>query len=127
LSPSQGADEVNALAGELAAFGLQLVFVDRQFVVERVLPGSWAESAGVQAGDRVLRVGKQSPDRLTPEAAAELLRGEPTWLTDLELQSPGEPVSHTVRLPASAPSVLEVELGAPGMDRPEHEGIGYVR
>jgi carboxyl-terminal processing protease len=125
LSPGQGADEINALAGELAAFGLQLTVVDRQFVVERVLSGSWAETAGVLPGDRVLRVGKQSPDRLTPEASAELLRGEPTWLTDLELQSPGEPVSHTIRLPTSVPSVLEARMDR-DVAHPEREGIGYV-
>jgi C-terminal peptidase prc len=126
VSPGSGADEVSALTAELASFGFQIGWADRQFVVERIVPGSWAASAGIQPGDRILRVGKMAPDRLSAEAVAELLRGEPAWLTELEVQSPDEPTSHTLRLPTTAPSILEAEM-VRDPDHPERTGIGYIR
>jgi carboxyl-terminal processing protease len=112
LTPGAPLDDA-ALCGDLAAFGLLLTCRDRGLVIERVAPGSWADGAGLRAGDRVTHLGKQSLDRLTPEAALELLRGDRSPVTEIAV------AGRTYTLPDYVPSVPEAVV--------ERDGIGYLR
>src|SRR5439155_19866547 len=83
ITPGQPTDDPAALSGELAAYGILLHWRDRNLVVERVMPGSWAAASGIQPGDRVTHLGNKRLDRLTPEAVADLLRGEAAAITEI--------------------------------------------
>jgi carboxyl-terminal processing protease len=119
LTPGQPLDDPAALSGELAAYGLLLNWKDRQLVIDRIVPGTWAADLGLQAGDRVVRVGKQVLDRLLPEAVADLLRGDATAIKELTLQPARGSTPRTVELPGFVPSVQD--------DRIERDGVGYLR
>jgi carboxyl-terminal processing protease len=118
LTPGQPLADPTALSGELAAYGLLLNWKERQLVVERIVPGSWAANLGVQPGDRVTHIGKQALDKLLPSAIAELLRGEPAAVAELTVASDMAP-ARVLTLPGFVPSILD--------DRIEREGIGYLR
>jgi carboxyl-terminal processing protease len=92
---------------------------DRQLVVERVVPGSWAAGLGVQAGDRVTQVGKQPLDRLLPAAVADLLRADSGAIAELTVSASDGTAPRVLTLPGFVPSVVD--------DRIEREGIGYLR
>jgi C-terminal peptidase prc len=119
LTPGRPIDDPAVLSGELAAYGLLLTWKDRLLVVDRVVPGTWAAASGVQPGDRVTHIGKLALDRVPPEAAAELLRGDASAVTELTVLPAGAAVGRVLALPGYAPSVLEAQI--------ERDGIGYVR
>jgi C-terminal peptidase prc len=119
LTPGQPLDDPAVLSGELAAYGLLLAWKDRQLVIDRVVPGSWAANIGLQPGDRVTAVGKQPLDKILPDAVADLLRGSSTAVTDVTIQQSGETGPRVIELPGYLPSVQD--------DRIERDGIGYVR
>lgn len=104
--------------GELAAFGITVTARDG-LVVERVAPGSWAASQGMQAGDRIVRVGKNSLEKLTAEAALEMIRGERQVLASLTIAGGGMAEPRTIALPESLPSVFDVAM--------ERDGVGTIR
>lgn len=126
ITPGQPTDDPAALSGELAAYGILLNWRDRNLVVDRVVPNSWAAASGIQPGDRVTHLGKQPLERLTPEAVADLLRGEAASITEITVlpvdARRGEVSSLAPRLltlPGYAPSVPDAQI--------ERDGIGYLR
>ena len=119
LTPGQPLDDPTALSGELAAYGLLLNWKDRQLVVERIVPGSYAATLELQAGDRVTHIGKHALEKLTPAAIVELLRGEPTAIAELTIAGGEMSSPRVLTLPGFVPSVLD--------DRIERDGIGYLR
>jgi carboxyl-terminal processing protease len=126
ITPGQPTDDPAALSGELAAYGILLNWRDRNLVVDRVLPGSWAAASGIQPGDRVTHLGKQPLERLTPEAVADLLRGEAAAITEITVLPAdarrGDSSSLGARLltlPGYAPTVPDGQI--------ERDGIGYLR
>ncbi|HTK76134.1 MAG TPA: S41 family peptidase [Gemmataceae bacterium] len=121
ITPGQPTDDPATLSGELAAYGLLLNWRDRNLVVERVVQGSWAAAAGIQPGDRVTQLGKQPLERLTPEAVADLLRGESAAISEVTVV-PADGRHSDARLmslPGYAPSVPDAQI--------ERDGIGYLR
>jgi C-terminal peptidase prc len=118
VTPGQPLEDPARLGGELAAYGLLVDWKDRQLVVERVVPSSWAADHGLQAGDQILRVGKQRLARLLPEAVADLFRRDEATVADLTVKS-GSEAARVVELPGFVPSVLD--------ERIERDAIGYMR
>jgi C-terminal peptidase prc len=118
VTPGQPVEDPARLSGALAAYGILVDWKDRQLVVERIVAGSWAADHGLQAGDRIVRAGQQTLDRLLPEAVAALLRGDAASVAGLTVQrEDGTP--RVIDLPTFVPSVMD--------ERIEREGIGYVR
>jgi C-terminal peptidase prc len=118
LTPGQPLDDPTVLSGDLAAYGLLLNWKDRQLVVARAVPGTWAAAQGVQAGDRITHIGKHALDRLPQDVVAELFRGSAA-VTELTILPAGGAVGRVVTLPGDLPSVPEAQV--------ERDGIGYVR
>ncbi|HEX4591253.1 MAG TPA: S41 family peptidase [Gemmataceae bacterium] len=119
LTPGQPLDDPAALSGELAAYGLLLGWKNRQLVIDRVVPGSWAAELDLKAGDRITRVGKQALAGLLPDAVAELVRGDAGTIADLTVQGNEDTPPRRIELPRFVPSVQD--------DRIERDGVGYVR
>lgn len=118
LTPGQPLDDPAALSGELAAYGILLNWIDRQLVIDRIVPGTWAADSGLRAGDRITKVGKLAIDRLLPDVIADLLRSSAATVTELTIQS-GTAAPRTIKLPGFVPSVVD--------DHVERAGIGYLR
>jgi carboxyl-terminal processing protease len=120
LTPGQPLDDPTALSGDLAAFGLLLNWKDRQLIVERVVPGSWAADQGLQPGDRVTHVGRLALDRTAPEVVADLLNGDAgSTVTELTILPVGASAGRVLTLPSFARSVQD--------ERINPDGIGYIR
>jgi C-terminal peptidase prc len=125
ITPGQPTDDPAALSGELAAYGVLLNWRDSNLVVDRVVPGSWAAASGIQPGDRVTHLGKQPFERLTPEAVAELLRGDGAAISEITVlpadarRPDASLAARLLTLPGYAPSVPDAQM--------ERDGIGYLR
>jgi len=63
------------MSGTYAGIGLQFDMRDGWPVVVEVIAGSPSERAGVLAGDRIIRVGGESPERWTRDEVTRALRG----------------------------------------------------
>jgi carboxyl-terminal processing protease len=118
VTPGQPVEDPARLSGALAAYGVLVDWKDRQLVIERVVAGSWAADRGLQAGDRIVRVGRQPLDRLLPEAVTALLRGDATSVATLTVRHE-DAAARVVDLPTFVPSVMD--------ERIERDGIGYIR
>jgi len=87
---------------ELAAVGVMLARKDQHLVIDRVVPGSWAQVAGLRVGDRVSRPADSEDD--------------------IEVLSAGE-APRLIRLPAPPPAVAHAAV----IDEAGRPGIGYLR
>ncbi len=112
LTPGHYNDVQAALQGKYVSIGVDLRISEDQHVeVVRVYPKSPAQEAGFAEHDRVLRIDHDAA--LTPDAAAEKLRGAAGSIVEVEVQTPGETASRIVRLerrPVYLPSVMEPQL-----------------
>ncbi|WP_008318128.1 S41 family peptidase [Leptolyngbya sp. PCC 6406] len=77
LDPQEYSDLTDQTSGEASGVGLQLRrdSESQTVLVMEILPGSPAEQAGLQVGDRIVLVDSQATDRLTAAGVARLLRG----------------------------------------------------
>lgn len=102
-------EEYTTHLGQLSALGMLVVpSTDGQFV-DKVLPNSWAAGAGVRDGDRITRMAhRDEKDEIGP-------------LTEIDVQTRGDMIARTIKLPDSLPTVF-VETNLMMMN-----GIAYVR
>jgi C-terminal peptidase prc len=122
-----------ALRGKSAGVGVELVEGDKgQFPeVARVYPLSPASDAGLTPGVRIKAIDRQSTEFLTPQAAAERLRGEVNSAVELEILY-ADQTTATLKLsrrPVAVTSV-EWEIKEPPDDDPKMQRspyIGYLR
>jgi carboxyl-terminal processing protease len=126
LTPAQLNEFYASVESSLVGVGIELLQEDRALIVSQVIPGSSAAAPDValKPGDRILRIDLRSSKNLSPEAAAELLKGEVGSTVELEVVRPGDGVPHTVKLTRQAislPSVLIAQILDPG------SGIGYLQ
>jgi carboxyl-terminal processing protease len=122
LTPGQLGELFAALEGQSVDVGIEVGLKDQAPVIARIVAGSPADLAGLKRDDPILRVGKKPAQQLSVEAVAELLRGEPGTIIELEVGTPGgTPPRHfqLVRQIYRVPSVA-------GVQRIE-EGIGYLQ
>jgi C-terminal peptidase prc len=105
LPPSE---EYTTHLGQLNSLGMLVASnADNSLSIQRVALGSWAAQMGIKEGDRIVpRARKEDRDEVGP-------------LVEIDVTTRGETRAHTVKLPDSLPSVLDVEM-QPG-------GIGYLR
>ena len=89
LTPEERSDLGVKTRGEFGGIGAEIRAEDRRIKVGRVLEGSPAEAAGLQAGDLILQIDTQSTVNLPAADAQTLLRG-----------------------PVGAPVVLKIRRGA---------------
>ncbi|MCU0618911.1 MAG: S41 family peptidase [Gemmatimonadaceae bacterium] len=87
-----------SMSGRYAGIGMQIDVRDRRVIVLATLPGSPAEAAGVEPGDRLVSIGERDATGLTPEEALQSLRGAAGSTVTLALERPGVPAPITLRL-----------------------------
>lgn len=74
-TPTQYQQLIDELNGSFSGIGVEINQVGQYIVVQSVLPGSPALSAGLEVGDRITAVGSTSLLGVTPDDAANLIRG----------------------------------------------------
>ncbi|MBV9125134.1 MAG: S41 family peptidase, partial [Planctomycetes bacterium] len=125
LTPGQLAETYASLKGEVVGVGIEDVAVEEgKLIIKALLPGSAATKAGLQVGDRILRLDKKPVDNLTGDGALDRFRGEVGTTIDLEILSPGyrEPRLCTLtREAVQVKSVVGTDMLDPRM------GIGYFQ
>ncbi len=120
LTPGYYNEMQTILQGKFVSIGVDLGSSpeDQRLEIVRVYPKSPAMEAGLQEHDRVLRIDRAA--NLSPEQAAEKLRGEAGTVVEIEVQSPsamsaatGLTASRTLKIqrrPVYLPSVMEPRL-----------------
>ncbi|MEO8192271.1 MAG: S41 family peptidase [Gemmatimonadales bacterium] len=108
-------------SGNYAGVGLQVDVRDGWIVVIAPTPGSPAERAGIQPGDRVIEVDGRSTQGWTLEEATKSFRGKPGTAVSLRIERPGAlaviPLS-LVRKPLHQSAVRRVAMLP--------NGVGYI-
>jgi carboxyl-terminal processing protease len=114
LTPGYYNDVQAALQGKYVSIGVDLgASEDQRVEIVRIYPKSPAQEAGLGEHDRILRIDRDAA--LSPEAAAEKLRGEAGSIVEVEVQAVGQMTTRVVRLqrrPVYLPSVMEPQLMA---------------
>ena len=75
LTPEEHSDLGVKTRGQFGGIGAEIREDDRRIRIVKVLPGSPAEKVGLQSGDLLLEIGKQSTVNLRDSDAQQLLRG----------------------------------------------------
>ncbi len=75
LTPEEHSNLGIKTRGQFGGVGAEIREDDRRIRIVKVLPGSPAEKAGLQSGDLLLQIDKQSTVNLRDEDAQQLLRG----------------------------------------------------
>ncbi|MGB9887127.1 MAG: S41 family peptidase [Moorellales bacterium] len=117
LGPQEYAEFLESLRGSFSGVGIRLDKVGDYITVVAPLPGSPAERAGVEAGDRVLAADGYSLVGASVEKALTLIRGEPGSAVVLTLERPGRGrfelklVREVIRVPSVSWELLPEEIG----------------
>lgn len=64
------------ISGTFGGVGMEIATQDGTLTVVAPLKGSPAERAGVKAGDKIIRIGETSAEKLSSDEAVKLIRGE---------------------------------------------------
>lgn len=93
LTPQQYQQMASELSGKVAGIGIIVGDNNGTLVVARVIGGSPAQKAGVQAGDQIVAVDGTSAAGLTFDQLAALIRGDPGTNVTLSVIHPDSTVS----------------------------------
>ena len=98
LSPSRFTRLSEIVTGDYAGLGIEVDIRGGTIVIVAPLPGSPAERAGIQPGDRIIRIDGKQTEGWTAEEASKALRGKAGTAVALEIERPGlaKPLSFTV-------------------------------
>jgi len=77
MTQSEYKEFMTGTEGEFGGLGIQISLVDKILTVVAPLEGTPAYRAGVQAGDRIIKIDSVSTDGITLKKAAQTLRGKP--------------------------------------------------
>ena len=119
------ADRLSRLAestsGNYAGVGIQMDVRDGWIVVITPIPGTPADRAGVESGDRIVEVEGKGTKGWTQEEAQRALRGAPGTPVNILLERPGRADRIPLRLVRSA-----IHRSAVGRAVMLGDGVGYV-
>lgn len=121
LPPDRFARLNEVTSGNYAGLGLDIDIRDGWLIVVAPMPGSPAERAGVQPGDRIIEIGDKVTKGWTNEEASRALRGTPGTMVTLKIERPGitTPIEMRLeRLNLHQSAVRRASLLA--------DGIGYI-
>ncbi len=108
--------------GKFGGLGIQIAISEKVLTVMTPIPGTPAERAGIQTGDRIIKIDGKSTQGITVDKAVEKLRGEPGTSVVITILRKGE------RAPFEVPLVRDVIVirSVPFSGMLEN-GVGYVR
>jgi len=119
LDPVAFKDENDAIDAKIVGIGINLVSKDKKLKITKTIEDGPAEKAGVKPGDEIVMIDHQSSVGITPEQAADRIRGKI-----------GEPVHLALRRPEGVKHVTivrdEVIIHAISA-RMQPNNIGYIQ
>ena len=86
LSPDQLDEMFSNIEGNFVGLGVELKTEPKHLQILSVIPGGPADQAGIKAGERILRVEEAETSEVSPEFAADLLRGPEQSYVSLSIQ-----------------------------------------
>ena len=89
LSPERLRRLTESTTGTYAGLGIQIDVRDGWVTVIAPVPGSPAERAGLQTGDKIVEINGKTTRGLTPDEATKSLRGAPGTVAQLQVERPG--------------------------------------
>ncbi|NEO87483.1 MAG: PDZ domain-containing protein [Spirulina sp. SIO3F2] len=125
LDPGEYAQLTNQTSGELSGVGLQLTVDEETSALEviRPIPDSPAAAAGIEAGDRILRINDRPTSLMDVEDAVKLLGGEEGSTVRLQLVRPSQGLYEV--------ELVRAQIEVPVLHYALHEEsdlqIGYMR
>jgi len=123
LTAAQLEEVFSQIEGNFVGLGVELKSEEHALLVVNVITGGPAEKAGLKAGDRIVSVAGQSLEVLSPDSAADMLRGEEGTQIAVLVQSdesPARPLALT-RERVEVPCVEGVKI----IDA--QNGVGYLK
>ncbi len=109
LTPDQLRDVYSQIEGNFVGLGVELKADNGALLIVRVIPGSPAEAAGIQDGDRIVAVDGKATNDLSTDDAAAMLTGEEGSLVSVTVVSAAKPElagnRHVVAKPANGKQV----------------------
>jgi len=123
LTQDQLDDVFNQIEGNFVGLGIELKTEADALHIVNVIRGSPAEKAGLQADDRIVAVNGRSAAEISPDKAADMLKGPEGSTVDVTVRSPDAQtrIVRVRRERVEVPSVEEVRI----VD--QQHGIGYLR
>ena len=121
LSPEKLRSLTESTSGHYAGIGIQIDVRDGWITIVAPLPGTPAERAGIQPGDRIVAIDGKSSEGWSPDDARGLLRGKT-----------GSPVTLTVERPGAASRISftlargEIRVHSVRHASMLEDGVGYV-
>ena len=107
LDPKKLASLQQGIKGQLSGIGVVFQIVERLVIVREVLDGGPAKQAGLQPGDRILKVGSVEVAGKDMQQVADLIRGPQGTTVDLLIQrGVDETVKPITRRMLQPPSVI---------------------
>lgn len=98
LPPTQNSDFKEGLAGQFQGIGAELGTKDKQIIVIAPLDGSPAQSAGIKAGDAILRVDGKQTAGWTLSQSVEKIRGPKGTTVVLTILHKGQEKSVDIKI-----------------------------
>ncbi|MGV2828840.1 carboxyl-terminal processing protease CtpB [Myxosarcina sp. GI1(2024)] len=125
LDPKEFEQLTSQTSGELTGVGIRLAIDETtsQLIVVEPLANSPAARAGIESGDRIVRIDNRSTELMSIEQASEAIKGEVGTEVSLQIARKGEPAFDVIleRAQIELPSVdyrLESENG---------QKVGYIK
>ncbi len=124
ITPEQNRERLARQRRQAAFSGIGVVLMPREgrFYIRDVIPGTPAESAGVQALDRITRIDNIPTQGMETDQVAGMIRGTPGTSVSIALDRPGHAEAVTVsvtRAPIQIPAVFQARV--------LEGGVGYLQ
>jgi carboxyl-terminal processing protease len=125
LEPSAFAELTSQTAGELSGVGIRLEIDEKtsELKVYEPIPNSPALEAGVQAGDKILKIDDKPTSLMTIEQASELIRGESGTSVKLQLSRPDKGVFEVTITRAQ----IELPTVSYSVKQEGNLAVGYIK
>ena len=123
LTASQLSDVFSQIEGNFVGLGIELKCQSKALEILKVIKGGPAALAGLTSGDRIVSVEGKTVLDLTPEVAADMLRGPEGSQVRVAVEGSDGKINHfgLQRRRVDVPSVEGVKMLAP------QDGIAYLR
>ncbi len=121
LPPDRLARLNETTSGNYAGLGVEVDVRDGWLIVVAPLPGTAAERAGLQPGDRIVEIAGKSTKGWTNEEAGKVLRGKPGSFVTIKIERPG--VVTPIELKLQRTTIHQSAVRRTAM---LSEGVGYI-
>ncbi|MDB4911675.1 MAG: carboxyl-terminal protease [Gemmatimonadetes bacterium] len=121
LTPEKLRSLTESTSGHYAGIGIQIDVRDGWITIVAPLPGTPAERAGIQPGDRIVAIDGKSTEGFSPDDARGLLRGANGSPLTLQIERPGVAARMSFKLARGEIRVHSVRHVSMIRD-----GVGYI-